>query len=70
MVKDFGMICRKDAEMSTPAAKHMKYVVLRCPQPENRRMVKMPKVVIAAAMVLVANAVQKIFVIFLISLIP
>jgi hypothetical protein len=32
-------MCRKDAEMSTPAAKQMKYVVFRCPQAEKRRMV-------------------------------
>jgi hypothetical protein len=39
MEKDFGMMCRKAAEISTPAAKHMKQVEFRCPQSEKRRMV-------------------------------
>jgi hypothetical protein len=39
IAKDLGMMCRKEAAISTPAAKHMKYVVFRCPQPANRRIV-------------------------------
>ena len=61
MPKARGIMCRKEAAISTPAAKHMKYVVLLCPQLVNRRIVKIPADVTRAADMLVPSAVQKVF---------
>lgn len=47
-----------------PAAKHIKYVLLRCPQPTKLRIVYMPVEVTMAAKKLVARAVQNVFSIY------
>src|SRR6056297_1815280 len=59
MSSDSGTRCRNAADINMPAAKFMKCGVFRCPQPANRRMVKIPAVVTSAADALVPSAAQK-----------